>query len=143
MLYYLFYFSFVFVLLLVGIFSIEAWPFSAYSMFSYTSKKSTPSVLYLEIQFTSGEKFRWRPQRDLFRKRIDQDLKLGFLSEEKKPNEWIKLKKVVSHYYQFYCIEQNSIKEIDSFNIIQEQWGGETQVLKSFKVVELDLKSES
>lgn len=137
---YLLFTSFVLLLLAVSFFSIEAWPFSAYSMFSSKSSNVSPTVLYLKLQRSSGEQFRWRPKRSFYRKRMDIDLKLAFQNREK-PEQ---LKNKVAHYYELFCAENHSIDNIVSIHLVYEEFASTDQkheeksnVIESFRINEI------
>jgi len=104
-----FYLFLVLVLLTGSVFSVEAWPFSAYPMFSAKYENKTSTVFYLEIEQRSGKRSRWRPKRFLFRKRIDSMLKVKINNVNQHSDE---LKNTVAHFYKLYCAENKKVKNV-------------------------------
>jgi len=149
MLLYLFYASLIIALLVVSFFFIEAWPFSAYPMFSKPNTQPLCLIFFMEVELQTGEKIKWKPRRPLFRKQIDSDLKSvlldrNFVLQLSELNEQHDLlKKVITHFYQLYLIENNKTENVSKVNLIYQQVSEkgkaeQQQSIFSFTVEELN-----
>jgi hypothetical protein len=113
--------------------SVEAWPFSAYPMFS--QPPSTIRVMKLEFLYSSGAKILWQPVPALS-KIVDRDLKYA-LKNEKNAGQ---LFTAIGWLYHVYSKEHNKGEEIIQVNLVcfERSRSSKTQkILKEFKVTDL------
>lgn len=113
---YFLYCALVVLLLVISIFSFEAWPFSSYPMFSTPLQNNEVGVIYLTAELANGttEKLKFSRKVDL-QKRLDSAFKLKLSSDSASKEN---ITPLVNYYFRLYKADQKRIGEVSKLHLV-------------------------
>lgn len=128
------YITYVVVMLYIAFKRIEAWPFSAYPMFSQPITED--DIVIFRMSFELEDKsILWLPKATAFRKKLDQSIKLAKYQSRHNPTNFVK---IVSKFYAVFLLETKNTEQVNRILLLKEVHRDnkkyETTVFASFTI---------